>query len=199
MYRTKSWWLQLLNKLCSQEVVESPICVFLCYHWICLFHSITRYKHPRSTGGPEMPTSWHPSGGFTVYLIISFREAMESKLKKKVVISNIYICFGIAGKSSLPVTDSYIYFRTCIHWQILLSIITATSNKLQYISNHLPMNCLFKSLFKLTSKGTPMFHITGPSWEESTGSFPHKGPVMLKVFIYYDVIMQITHFPRNVQ
>ena len=25
--QTKSWWLQLLNKLCSREVVESPICV----------------------------------------------------------------------------------------------------------------------------------------------------------------------------
>ena len=26
--QTKSWWLQLLNELCSREEVESPICVF---------------------------------------------------------------------------------------------------------------------------------------------------------------------------
>ena len=34
---------------------------------------------------------------------------MESKLKKNVVISNIYLFFGIVRKSSLPVTDSYIF------------------------------------------------------------------------------------------
>ena len=44
-----------------------------------------------------------------------------------------------------------------------------------------------------------MFHITGPSWGASTGIFPYKGPVMLKVFLYYDLIMQMIHFPGNVQ
>ena len=39
------------------------------------------------------------------------------------------------------------------------------------------MYCLFKSLLRLTPQVTSMFHITGLSWGESTGSFPHKGPV----------------------
>ena len=39
------------------------------------------------------------------------------------------------------------------------------------------MYCLFKSLLRLTPQVTSLFHITGLSWWESTGSFPHKGPV----------------------
>ena len=40
------------------------------------------------------------------------------------------------------------------------------------------MYCLFKSLLRLTPQETSMFNITGISWGESTGSFPHKEPVI---------------------
>ena len=45
-----------------------------------------------------------------------------------------------------------------------------TSNKQHDVSNHQQFDCLFNSLFKLTSKKIPNFHITGHSLV--TGQFP---------------------------
>ena len=70
-------------------------------------------------------------------------------------------------------------------------IITATSNEHQDTDIHLPLDCLFRSMFRLTSQETSKLLITGPLWRESTDDqcIPHhKDPVMRKVFSFYDNI-----------
>ena len=69
--------------------------------------------------------------------------------------------------------------------------ITTTSNDHQYISIHLPLDCLFRCLFILTSKETLKLCITGLLWRESTSTGDRwvSPPIIRKVFPFHDVIM----------
>ena len=48
-----------------------------------------------------------------------------------------------------------------------LHITTIISYEHHGISNHRPLDCLFKSLFGLKTKKTPKFYIAGPLWDDS--------------------------------
>ena len=58
------------------------------------------------------------------------------------------------------------------------------------VSNHPQVDFLFNSLSRLTTKNTSKLLITGRSWGESRQvDSPGKGPLIRKVFSYYDVIL----------
>ena len=64
-------------------------------------------------------------------------------------------------------------------------------NECDVVSNHRRLDCLLSRLFRHRSKKTSKLRITGlcegnPS---VTGGFPLKGPLMLKMFPFYDAIM----------
>ena len=60
-----------------------------------------------------------------------------------------------------------------------------TSNVRHSVSTHLRFDNLLNSLFRLNTKKTETFHITGPLWWESTTGYPSKMPVMRKVFPFH--------------
>ena len=72
--------------------------------------------------------------------------------------------------------------------------ITATSNEHQDKLIHLPLDCLFSCLFRLTSTKTSKLCIIGPfvkgmhRWPVDS---PHKGPVMWNEFPFHDVFMLV--------
>ena len=53
--------------------------------------------------------------------------------------------------------------------KVRLKILSAMSYDCHRVSNHQPLDCLFSTLFWLTSKKTSKVPITGPLWLESTG------------------------------
>ena len=57
--------------------------------------------------------------------------------------------------------------------------------------NHLQLDWLLSSLFRLTTKKTSKFHITVPLWGESTGDWwiPSQRPAMQEALPWYDVFM----------
>ena len=60
------------------------------------------------------------------------------------------------------------------------------------VSNHQPHDCLLNRLFRYRSNQTSKRVITGLCEGNSpvTGEFPHKGPVMRRMFPFNDVIMK---------
>ena len=78
------------------------------------------------------------------------------------------------------IINSWLLAVTCSH------CITVTSHECRR------RDCLLNSLFKLVKKKTAKFYSTGTLWGESTGvcGFPHKGPVMQKVFPCHGVFMR---------
>ena len=73
--------------------------------------------------------------------------------------------------------------------------ITVMSNDHQNILIHLPPSCLFRSLHKLASKETMKVPHHSPfvkGIHQSQMDSPHKGPVLWKLFPFYDVILEHT-------
>ena len=73
-------------------------------------------------------------------------------------------------------------FNYALHWR---------HNERDGVSNHRRPNGLFNRLFKPRSKKTSKLRVTGLCEGNLpvTGGFPHKGPVMRKMFQFDDVIM----------
>ena len=74
-------------------------------------------------------------------------------------------------------------------------IITMTTHERHGVSNHRQLDCLFSHLFSLTTKELPSSALLDPCEgnHRLPMDFPHKGPVLLKVFLYLDVIMGSDH------
>ena len=87
--------------------------------------------------------------------------------------------------------------RCNLHVFIVLTIMTMADslqwrhNEHDGISNNQPCDCLLKRLFRHRWKKTSKLRITGLCAGNSrvTNEFPHKGPVMWKMFPFDDVIM----------
>ena len=71
-----------------------------------------------------------------------------------------------------------------------MSVITMTSWRVRWQSNHRHLDCLLNPLFRHGSKKTSKLRVTGLCEGNSlvTGEFPHKGPVTQKTFPFDDVI-----------
>ena len=71
-----------------------------------------------------------------------------------------------------------------------IQYITATSNDRHGVSKYRPIDCLFNSLFRLTTK-TSKVRVTVPLWGETslTGCFPAQKDSEAEDFLFDDVIM----------
>ena len=72
------------------------------------------------------------------------------------------------------------------------------------ITNHRQINCLFNSLFRLTTKEIPKHRITGPLWRESTNlmviqQWPvvQEVLVMRKMFQWHGFFMIMAQYPQG--
>ena len=71
----------------------------------------------------------------------------------------------------------------CAHWALKWH-----HNECHGVSNHPPHDCLLNCLFRCKSKKTSKLHVTGLC--EGNTPVMDKGPVMRKMFAFYDVIME---------
>ena len=89
-----------------------------------------------------------------------------------------------------------IFFRSHFVQWLQISGVTLTS----LCSTHRQIDGLFKSLFKLTTKKSLMLHTTGlfvngiHQWLVDS---PHKEPVMRKVLLFPDIIMEWYYFDTS--
>ena len=94
--------------------------------------------------------------------------------------------------------SNYEISQCCILSKLCGVNITVLSHEHHGISNHLQLNCLFKSLIRSISKETSKLCITGPFWKESTCDplvdFPHKGPAIRKAIPFLDVMMIMWYY-----
>ena len=102
----------------------------------------------------------------------------------------------LAKKSSNVVhfVEASVYYRNdSIAWCIwLLPPIAVMSHEHHSISNHWQLYCMINRLFRLTSKKTPKFCASLIPWWGGSPSvdFPHKGPVMQKLFPCHDITVE---------
>ena len=91
-----------------------------------------------------------------------------------------------------PVSDD-------LHWfNWWLSAIRQWALTLQWchgVSNHQQVHCLLNHLFWGTSMKTCKLHVTGPLW---LVDFPHKGPVIWKIFPWHDICTILHHWAEDV-
>ena len=78
--------------------------------------------------------------------------------------------------------QKYYSYIVTLHWH---------HNDHNNVSNHQPHGCLLNRLFRRRSKKTSKLWVTGLCVGNSPGlvNSPHKGPVMRKMFLFDDVIM----------
>ena len=90
--------------------------------------------------------------------------------------------------------EASVYYRNdSIAWCIqLFPPIAVMSHEHHSISNHQQLDCMINRLFRLTSKKTPKFCASLIPWWGGSPSvdFPHKGPVMQKVFPCHDITVE---------
>ena len=115
--------------------------------------------------------------------------------KKEMIFSVHHKCFvQYYDISVITETERQSGWLLCFHWLHWRWSPMTTSSAAVFsdgVSNHRQLDCLLKTLFKLTTK-KQIIRITGPLWGESTlqrVDSPHKGPVMRKTFPCHDVIM----------
>ena len=96
-----------------------------------------------------------------------------------------------AHSLSFVVVEYYILQSHSPAWTIMWFIRVRGHNECNGISNHLCLQCLPKCLFRRRSKKTSKLRITA-LFERNPpvmGGFPHKGPVMQRMFPFDDIIM----------
>ena len=88
--------------------------------------------------------------------------------------------------------------RKCVLFQLKchlnVSALQWRHNDHDGVSNHQPHSCLLNRLLRRRSKKTSKLRVTGLCVGNSPGpvNSPHKGPVTRKMFLFDDVIMQIS-------